>query len=123
MSQLIYGASPAVESIDDFFERSGPIPTKFDEARRFPRFFFRSCAEAVVYPLGKGAAQPGQRYVLTCDLSRTGLRLLHNEQLFPGQRLDIILNGQPPRQTEVVWCKRLDKGRYAVGCRFASEQA
>ncbi len=43
------------------------------------------------------------------------------EQLFPGQRLDIVLNGQPPRQTEVVWCKRLAPGRYAVGCHFTTE--
>ena len=47
-----------------------------------------------------------------------GLRLLHNEQLFPGQRLDMVLNGQPPRPTEVVWCRRLAPGRYAVTARF-----
>ena len=122
MSQLSQNTAAPVESMDDFFDRTGPIPASFDDVRRFPRFFFRSCAEAVVHPLAKrpGAA-PLQKFVLTCDLSRTGLRLLHNEQLFPGQRIDMVLNGQPPRPTEVVWCRRLAPGRYSIGCRFTTE--
>jgi hypothetical protein len=122
MSSMVEHGAPLVESMDDFFDRSGPIPTTFDDVRRFPRFFFRSCAEAIIHPLARRpGTTPGQKFVLTCDLSRTGLRLLHNEQLFPGQRLDIVLNGQSPRPTEVVWCKRLAPGRYAVGCHFTTE--
>ena len=111
--------NPIVEAMDDFFDRTGPMPTNFDDIRRFPRFYFRSCAEAIVHPLvNRPGTAPAERFVLTCDLSRTGLRMLHNEQLFPGQRVDIVLNGQPPRPTEVVWCKRLATKQYAIGCRF-----
>jgi hypothetical protein len=113
------GTQSPVEGADDFFEKQGPLPTALNEVRRFPRFYFRSCAEATIYPLGgRQAPEPAQCFVLTCDLSRSGISLLHNRQLFPGQRIDIILSGQPPRPVEVVWCRRLAPGRYAVGCRF-----
>src|SRR4051794_27182079 len=48
-----------VESDHEFFELTGPLPTAWDEHRRFPRFYYRSCAEAIVYPLrsGKSATQ------------------------------------------------------------------
>jgi hypothetical protein len=108
-----------VESDHEFFELKGPLPTAWDEHRRFPRFYYRSCAEAIIYPLRSGKnATPAQCVVLTRDLSRGGLSLVHNAQLFPGQRLDVLLNGKAPRQVEVVWCRRSTDGRYIVGCRF-----
>jgi hypothetical protein len=122
-------AAPMVESADDFFAKEGPAPTSYNEVRRFPRFFFRSCAEAIIYPLGgrkssnAEASGPAQCFVLTCDLSRSGLSLLHSGQLFPGQKIDIILNGEAPRLLEVVWCRRLADSRYAVGCRFRKAEA
>ena len=113
-------SSPLVESVDDFFHKAGPLPTKFNDMRRYPRFYFRSCAEATIYPLpGRAEMAPTQHFLVTCDLSRGGVSLIHKDQLFPGQRLDIILNGQPPRSAEVVWCRRLAPARYAIGCRFS----
>jgi len=111
--------APIVESVDDFFAKEGPVPTSYDDVRRFPRFYFRSCAEAIIHPFGKPSAKvPDPCFVLTCDLSRSGLSLLHTAQLFPGQKVDIILNAEAPRPLEVVWCRRLSDNRYAVGCRF-----
>jgi PilZ domain len=113
----------AIESVDDFFGKQGPLPSKYDDSRRFPRFYFRTCAEALIYPAaGKQAPPSAHCFVLTCDLSRSGISLLHNAQLFPGQRIDIILNGEPPRLIEVVWCRRVADGRYSVGCRFCKAQ-
>jgi hypothetical protein len=106
-----------VEPIDEFFEKSGLLPITPDDVRRFPRFYFRSCAEATIYPLRPN--QPTtQCFVLTRDLSRCGLSLLHNAQLFPTQRIDVVLDGRPPKSLEVVWCHRLDENMYLVGCRF-----
>jgi hypothetical protein len=109
--------------MDDFFDRAGPISSTFDDSRRFPRFYFRSCAQATVHPL---VARPGSEakthFLLTCDLSRNGLRILLNQQLFPGQRVDLMLNGQPPRSTEIVWCRRFDSERFLAGCRFVSAE-
>ena len=105
----------------EFFELSGPMPTAWDEHRRHPRFYFRSCAEAFIHPL-RGQLDPTSPpcFLVTRDLSRSGVSLIHTEQLFPGQRLDLILNGEAPRPAEVVWCRRWDKERFAVGCRFVS---
>jgi hypothetical protein len=78
---------------------------------------------AVVYaPPGEssssasGEGTPCQ--VLTRDISRGGLQLLHKQQLFPGQKLDVVLTDGQPRRLEVMWCRRLGVGCYSVGCRF-----
>ena len=121
MSELT--ANPELtESADDFWDRSGPLPTGPSDVRRFPRFYFRSCAEALVHSLGAKNETPAHHFVVTSDLSRGGLSLLHKDQLFPGQRLDIILNGEPPRRMEVMWCKRIGMARYAIGCKFVKTE-
>ena len=91
-------STPFVESIDDFFDKSGPLPPVLDDARRFPRFYYRSCAEVIIHPFcGRPGTAAVRCFVLTRDLSRNGLSLLHNQQLFPAQRLELLLNGAPPR--------------------------
>jgi hypothetical protein len=106
-----------LETPADFFELTGPLPPSINDVRRFPRFFYRSVAEATIYPIG-GAGEPVHCFILTRDLSRGGIGILHNTQLFPGQRLDVTLNGEPPRAAVVEWCQRRAKGVYSVGCRF-----
>jgi len=109
-----------VEPIDSFFDKSGPLPPTSDDVRQYARFYYRSCAEATIYPLAAGSQQaPVRQVVLTRDLSRSGLSLLCNAQLFPGQRVDVVLDGQPPRAMQVAWCRRLSPQLYAAGCRFA----
>lgn len=122
MSQAAAPAADSfVESDHEFFELSGPMPTAWDEHRRFPRFFFRSCAEAIIYPLrSEKSSSVRTQFILTRDLSRGGMSIIHTEQLFPGQRLEVILNCESPRLLEVVWCRRWSHGRYCIGCRFIS---
>jgi len=60
--------------------------------------------------------------VLTTDLSRGGLSLLHRKALVPGQRLRLLLR-QAERLVEVRWCCRVWPGLYAAGCRFVREEA
>jgi len=108
-----------LESDHEFFELTGPLPTIWNDNRRFPRFYFRSCAEAIIYPLrGDQNPTPAQCFLLTRDLSRAGIGLVHCQQLFPGQRVDVLLNGEAPRQVEVIWCRRWTDKRYLAGCRF-----
>jgi hypothetical protein len=113
------------EPVSEFFAKSGPLPSSYDEVRRHPRFYFRTCAEAKIRPVGKRAANSGdgECFVLTRDVSRSGLSLLHNQQLFPGQRLDITLNGEAPRTVEVVWCQRMAPRSYLAGCRFIKDES
>lgn len=112
-----------LESDHEFFELTGPLPTAWDEHRRFPRFYFRSCAELIIHPLrGERDPEAPPSFVLTRDLSRGGMSLIHTEQLFPTQRVEIILNGKAPRPMEVLWCRRWTHGRYVLGCRFIVEE-
>jgi hypothetical protein len=112
-------AAPQItdETPAEFFSRTGVLPTGPNDARRFPRYFFRSVAEAFIYKLS-GNDPPDHCFVLTRDLSRGGVSVLHIAPLFPGQRLDLVLSGQTPRLVEVVRCRRLKDGRYLVGCQF-----
>ena len=106
-----------IESPDDFFAKKGPLPPSLNDARRFPRFYFRSCAEAKIYPIGRGQ-EPEKCFVLTSDISRNGIGLVHDKPLYPGQRIDLVLNGEQPRRVEVVRCRRQPGNSYMVGCRF-----
>jgi hypothetical protein len=113
----------AVESDAEFFAKAGPLPTAWDEARRHPRFYYRARVQAVVHPF-RGAPQPPvECCLLTRDLSRGGMNLIHTEQLFPGQRIDLTLLDGVQRTVEVCWCRRLAHRCYSVGCRFARLEA
>jgi len=93
------------------------------DGRVFSRHIFRSCISAVVHaPPGDtltgatGAGMPCQ--MLTRDISRGGLNLLHKQQLYPGQKIDVVLTDGQQRRLEVIWCRRLGVGCYSAGCRF-----
>ena len=99
--------------------RTGPLPTSWDEARHFPRFFYRAEISATVYPQpGAASQEPVRCTMLTRDLSRGGLNVLYTDQLFPGQQIDLVLTDGAPRRVEVTWCRRLAERRYSLGCRF-----
>ena len=51
------------EWIDDFFTKSGPKPVAMNDLRRHPRFYYRSCAEVVLYPI-VGQKKPTRAFVL-----------------------------------------------------------
>jgi hypothetical protein len=68
---------------------------------------------------GAGHA-PCSQTVLLRDLSRVGLRFLHGEELFPGERCGIVLPNKSHMRLEVIWCRRMGAGVYMSGCRFFS---
>jgi hypothetical protein len=107
-----------IESDKEFFGKSGPVPATVDDSRRFPRFYYRAYVPATIYPIKPGEAEPQQCTILTRDLSRGGISFLHIGQLFPGQRLDVVLNDGVKRAVEVQWCRRLRDRCYLGGCRF-----
>ncbi len=113
------GGLAALACDREFFSKSGPLPMRWSEVRRFPRFYCRSEATALIEP--PCAVSPGERKefdVLTCDVSRGGLGFLCGEQLFPEQRLELTMPDEAAFALKVVWCRRLAAGRYAVGCVF-----
>ena len=46
------------------------------------------------------------------------MNLVHNEQVYPGQRIDLVLTDGSPRSVEVMWCRRIAHRCYSIGCRF-----
>ena len=111
-------AFAALEADLEFFNKSGPLPTAFDEDRRYPRFYYRARVLAAIYPPGGGHQPPVQCSLLTRDLSRGGMNLIHNEQVFPGQHIELVLTDGSPRSVEVLWCRRIAHRCYSIGCRF-----
>jgi hypothetical protein len=109
----------AAESEHEFFANSGPLPSSWDDGRQFPRFHFRACVDALVYPpAGDPSQEPQHCQVLTRDISRGGMNILHKAQLFPGQFADVVLHDGQQRRLEIMWCRRLGAGCFTAGCRF-----
>ena len=108
-----------IASDAEFFSKAEPIPSHWDDARRFPRFYYRARVKGTIHPLvGNQNQQPTDCVLLTRDVSRGGMNLLHTEQLFPQQRIDVMLKDGSVRPVEVVWCRRLAHRCYSLGCRF-----
>ena len=91
---------------------------KTDSDREHGRVPFRGRATALVYPLSsKVNAEPIESEVLTTDISRGGLSVLHRRELQPGQQILLMLTDNS-RMVEVCWCCKVWPGLYACGCRF-----
>jgi len=90
----------------DFLQKRGPMTTVANELRRFPRFYYpvsaRMSSEQTLPALPRDI---GHSVVLTKDLSRTGIAILHTEQFYPGEVLKLWLPcGE--KQLLVVRCKQ-----------------
>jgi hypothetical protein len=110
--------SDAIESDIDLPE-TGVVPAG-GEAREFPRFPFRGRAKAVIFPASGESAEPEEFEVVTTDLCRGGVSLLHRKQLYPGQQVLLVLQCSS-RLMEVRWCCRIWQGLYSAGCKFITE--
>ena len=108
--------------IDSLFKKSpapaaktAPTPESEREHSRVP---FRGRCTAVIFPPdSKLGVEPSESEVLTTDISRGGLSVLHRKELHPGQQLLLMLT-QSSRMVEVCWCCEVWPGLYAAGCRF-----
>jgi|RhiMethySRZTD1v2_1073278.scaffolds.fasta_scaffold796959_1 hypothetical protein len=108
------------EMIDALFEpQSSQAHTLENPDREFSRVPFRGRAAATVYPSPNDAGEkPFESEVLTTDISRGGLSLLHRRELLAGQRVLLKLK-RGTCTVEVCWCCRVWTGLYVAGCRFA----
>jgi hypothetical protein len=108
--------------IDALFEpqSTDPLAQTQKEAsnRGFPRIPFRGRAAAVVFaPPSNPTAEPLESEVLTTDISRSGLSVLHRHELWPGQQILLQLS-QANCTVEVCWCCQVWPELYVAGCRF-----
>jgi hypothetical protein len=116
-----FAEAAGIESDDEFFAKAGPLPLHWDDKRRFPRFYYRSRTQALVFPVcAVHELSAAACSVLTRDLSRNGVSVVHSEQLFPGQRIDLTLSDGQIRTMTVTWCRRIADGRYYAGGQFSA---
>jgi hypothetical protein len=71
----------------------------------------------------KGSLGLGQNLALTVlDVSETGIRLLINTELTPGQEVLVNLEGASPRPVKLpgrlIWSVPAGEGRFCVGVQF-----
>lgn len=106
----------------DYFEQSGVMPTFDGDGRRFPRFYARR--KAALEHRQSLFAKPRPivwHGVYTKNISRQGLGFLHSEQLFPGERMRIVLSDDLLREIEVIHCRRIQRRCYEIGAKFARD--
>jgi len=98
-----------------------PLSPHYEEKRQFPRIPFRGKAKAVVFPVADNPSKTIEdSEVVTSDLSRGGVSILHRTQLVRGQQLMLMLNDSM-QLVEVCWCCRVWDGFFAAGCRFLNQ--
>jgi hypothetical protein len=119
MQPTLTAGESAVQTEHEFQATTQPLKNAWEDGRRFPRFHLRVCIEATVHPPTNEPEQQVQHcQMLTRDISRGGMNILHKTQLFPGQLVDVVLHDGNRRRLEVKWCRRLGVGCYTAGCRF-----
>lgn len=99
--------------------RTGTKKVVWSDSRRFPRLEAKGVVELRPLPtfpaLERGAIC---HQVWMRDMSRGGLRIIHGEQLFPGERCTLKLPNGASLTLEIIWCHRLTSGLYVTGCSF-----
>jgi len=98
------------DDLAPYFEKEGPIQAEFYDRRQFRRFYFRR--KAVVERKGELCC------VYTKDVSRSGIVLLHAEQIFPCEHVRVFLSNGMVLQVEVRRCRRLRERCYECGARI-----
>ena len=91
---------------------------KFASVRGFPRIPFRGRAQAVVLPPPSSPdLEPEESEVVTTDISRGGVSILHRTELHRGQHLLLKL-AATTCTVEVRWCCQVWPGLFIAGCQF-----
>ena len=109
----------------NFFDESGVMPTCIGDTRRFPRFYVRGKGALECRQSLPGKPRPAQWHgIYTKNVSREGLGFLHSEQLFPRERMRVLLVDGVLRAIEVACCRRIQRRCYEIGARFiAADEA
>lgn len=99
--------------------RTGASSTTENDRRRFVRFYCR-VRGVLYYRQTLPAVEREERpfLVLVKNISRSGVGLLHEQQLFPHERFTLWMEGAQPREIEVARCRRLQPRCFEVGARF-----
>ena len=116
------------EAWGDFFDQTGPTGSDPNEKRQFPRWKNRTLAgllQCETFPIIPRSEQCHPIYLK--DVSRGGAAFIHAEQLYPLERMRLLLiddvssrllQNNCLRAIEVSRCKRVQARCYEIGARF-----
>jgi hypothetical protein len=123
-ASLIAGLDSRVVLPLDFFEKSGPLGTRWDDMRQFPRFYYRTAAALEITSVLPALRRPPlAERVYVKDVSRAAVAILHGEQLYPGERLRLTMIDGKRRNATVTRCRRVDAHCYEVAARYDALEA
>lgn len=98
-----------------YFDREGPLPTMEGDERRFARRYFRTRIQIrLVSTLPAFPRDQEPINTLGKDISRTGIALLSGVQLYPGERVELLVK-ENTLLFEVVRCRKVAKACFEVG--------
>ena len=90
-----------------------------DDQRRFPRYLLRGCAALESRSTLPALDRPQTWYkVFIKNVSRGGLSFYHGEQLFPAERMRILLPDGTECTFEVTRCVRIQTHCFEIGGRY-----
>lgn len=106
---------------DDFFDRRGANAVKHDDRRQFTRSHYPMNALLQIERALPCIPRERRLYrVYTKDLSRSGISFLHEEQLYPCERLRLWFSSSLLNCT-VVRCRRHNERCYEIGATFGKD--
>src|SRR5580698_1070962 len=118
-ARLIEGLESRVALPAAFFEKSGPLGTRWEDMRQFPRFYYRTAAALEIKSVLPALPRSGAaERVYVKDVSRAAVAILHAVQLYPGERLRLTLIDGTRRDATVTRCRRIDANCYEVAARY-----
>lgn len=94
----------------DFFDLAGPMPLHYESRRAYHRFYFRRQA---VLSYDKNLLG-----VYTTDVSQLGIGFISPVQLFPLDRVTLLIPGPKKTTLQISRCKRLADACYQCGGTF-----
>lgn len=106
------------ESVESFFARRGPLPTRFGDERQYPRYYCRAEAALRCRPsLPAIERQAAQHRIYVRDISRSSVSFYHSEQLFPLESAELMLSDGLARSLQIIRCRKIQRFCYeVVGC-------
>lgn len=103
-----------------FFELTGPLPPHLEDGRRVPRFYSRTFAAMTTrQTLPTLPREVATERICLKDVSRSGVSFLHSQQLFPGERLELVVFDGVRREITVTRCRKIQDRCFEVGATLA----
>ena len=105
--------------------KRGVTDPVYDDRRKFARFLLggADCRAGLEYrqTLPSLPRERGWHGIYVLDFSRNGLRLLHDQLLFPRERFRVLMPNGTLARIEVVRGIRVQAQCYEIGVRFVAE--